>query len=125
VRVFFEISRQPLMSLNQTHLASDALALCGGSNVFAASDLIAPEVSVEAVVLQDPDAILFSDELGTVESVRDWWRERAELRAVRSGQVYSVPGDLVLRQTPRVLQGAQRVCEALDSARAALARERN
>lgn len=124
VRVFFEVSRQPLMTLNRTHLASDVLALCGGSNVFAASDLIAPEVSVEAVVLQDPDAILFSDHLGTVESVRDWWGKRAELRAVRSGQIYSVPGDLVLRQTPRVVQGAQRVCEALDTVRAAQARER-
>ena len=124
VRVFFEIAMQPLMTLNHAHLASDVLALCGGSNVFAASDLIAPEVSVEAVLLQYPDAILFSDQLGTVENMRDWWGERAQLRAVRTGQVYSVPGELVLRQTPRVLQGAQRVCETLDAARAALARER-
>jgi iron complex transport system substrate-binding protein len=124
VRVFFEIDRQPLMTLNHAHLASDVLALCGGSNVFAASDLIAPEVSVEAVVLQDPDVILFSDQLGTVESVRTWWGERTELRAVRAGQVYSVPGELVFRQTPRVLQGAQRVCESLDVARTSLERER-
>ena len=119
VRVFFEIDRQPLMTLNHSHLANDVLTLCGGSNVFAASELIAPEVSVEAVVLQDPDVILFSDQLGTVESVRHWWSERTELRAVRAGHVYSVPGELVLRQTPRVLQGARRVCEALDKARAA------
>jgi len=124
VRVFFEISMQPLMTLNQAHLASDLLALCGGHNVFAAIDLIAPEVSVEAVLLQDPDAILFSDELGTAAGVRAWWRERTGLRAVHAGRVYPVPADLVLRQTPRVLQGAQRVCETLDTARASLARER-
>jgi len=58
-----------LMTLNHAHLTSDLLALCGGHNVFAAYDLIAPEVSVEAVMLQDPDAILFSDELGTAEGV--------------------------------------------------------
>ena len=123
VRVFFQISMQPLMTLNQAHLTSDLLALCGGRNVFATYDLIAPEVSVEAVLLQDPDAILFSDELGTAEGVRDWWRERVALRAVRAGRVYSVPADLVLRQSPRVLQGVQRVCEALDAARVSLARE--
>ena len=123
VRVFFGISMQPLMTLNQAHLVSDLLALCGGRNVFAAYDLLAPEVSVEAVLLQDPDAILFSDELGTAEGVRDWWRERVSLRAVRAGRVYSVPASLVLRQTPRVLQGAQRVCDALDAARVSLARE--
>jgi iron complex transport system substrate-binding protein len=112
------------MTLSQAHLTSDLLALCGGNNVFAASDLMAPEVSVEAVMLQDPDAILFSDELGTAEGMRDWWRERVTLRAVRAGRVYAVPADLVLRQTPRALQGAQRVCTALDAARASLAHER-
>jgi iron complex transport system substrate-binding protein len=124
VRVFFEISMQPLMTLNQAHLTSDLLALCGGHNVFAAVDLIAPEVSVEAVMLQDPDAILFSDELGTAEDMRAWWRERVALRAVRARRVYVVPADLVLRQSPRVLQGAKHVCEALDAARASLASER-
>jgi len=123
VRVFFEISMQPLMTLNQAHLTSDLLALCGGHNVFAASSLIAPEVSVESVMLQDPDAILFSDELGTAEGVRDWWSERVALRAVRAGRVYVVPATLVLRQSPRVLQGAQHVCDALDAARTSLERE--
>jgi iron complex transport system substrate-binding protein len=114
---------QPLMTLNHAHLTSDLLALCGGRNVFAAYDLIAPEVSVEAVMLQDPDAILFSDELGTADGMRDWWSERVSLRAVRAKRVYVVPATLVLRQSPRVLQGAQYVCEALDAARASLASE--
>ena len=124
VRVFFQISMQPLMTLNHAHLTSDLLALCGGHNVFAAYDLIAPEVSVEAVMLQDPDAILFSDELGTADGMRDWWSQRVSLRAVRAKRVYVVPATLVLRQSPRVLQGAQHVCEALDAARASLASER-
>lgn len=124
VRVFFEISMQPLMTLSQAHLTSDVLTLCGGRNVFAASDLLAPEVSVEAVLLQDPDVILFSDELGTAESVRDWWRERVALRAVLAKRVYSIPGVLLLRQTSRVLQGVQRTCAALDAARASLDAER-
>jgi iron complex transport system substrate-binding protein len=123
VRVFFQISMQPLMTLNHAHLTSDLLALCGGRNVFAAYDLIAPEVSVEAVMLQDPDAILFSDELGTADGMRDWWSQRVSLRAVRTKRVYVVPATLVLRQSPRVLQGVQYVCEALDAARASLASE--
>ncbi len=123
VRVFFQISLQPLMTLNHAHLTSDLLALCGGRNVFATYDLIAPEVSVEAVMLQDPDAILFSDELGTADGMRDWWSQRVSLRAVRAKRVYLVPATLVLRQSPRVLHGVQHVCEALDAARASLASE--
>lgn len=124
VRVFFEIGMQPLMTLSHAHLASDVLALCGGQNVFPASDLLAPEVGMEAVMLQDPDVILFSDELGTADDVRGWWRERVALRAVRANRVYSVPAELVLRQTPRVLQGVRHTCEALDAARVSLAAER-
>jgi iron complex transport system substrate-binding protein len=123
VRVFFEISVQPLMTLNHAHLVSDVLTTCGGRNVFAESDLIAPQVSVEAVMLQDPDVILFSNELGTTDQQRDWWQERAALRAVGAGRLYAVPAQLVLRQTPRVLQGARRMCEDLDAARTSLARE--
>ncbi len=124
LRVFFEIGQQPLMTLSHAHLASDVLALCGGRNVFAASELLALEVSVEAVMLQDPDAILFSDELGMADVVRDWWRARVALRAVRANRLYSVPAELVLRQTPRVLQGVRRTCAALDAARASLAVQR-
>jgi iron complex transport system substrate-binding protein len=125
VRVFFEVGLQPLMTLSRAHLASDVLALCGGQNVFSASNLLAPEVGMEAVMLQDPDVILFSDELGTDSDVRDWWRARVAMRAVQANRVYSIPAELVLRQTPRVLQGVRRTCEALDTARTSLAAERN
>lgn len=124
VRVFIEIGTQPLTTLNHEHLVNDVLALCGGRNIFAAADLIAPDVSIESVVIEDPDAILFSDELGTVKAMRRWWSERADLTAARAGRVYSIPGTLTLRQTPRVLDGARQVCATLDGVRAALERER-
>lgn len=125
VRVFLEIAIEPLMTLNYTHLASDVLVLCGGRNIFAAAGLVAPDVSMESVLLEEPDAVLFSDSLGTVRGMRDWWNARADLRAVREGRLYSFPAELTLRQTPRVLDGARQVCESLDAARASLARERH
>jgi iron complex transport system substrate-binding protein len=124
VRVFVDIATQPLITLNYEHLVNDVLALCGGRNIFAAANLIAPDVSVESVVLEDPDAILFSDSLGTVKGMRRWWSEHADLAAVRAGRVYSFPAALTLRQTPRVLDGARQVCVTLDAVRASLGRER-
>ena len=117
VRVFVMISARPLMTLNYAHLLQDVLRLCGGRNIFAARDTLAPTVSYESVLIEDPDVILFSSSLGTASALRDWWRERVDLRAVRSGHVYSVPADTTLRQTPRVLEGTAKVCEALDAAR--------
>jgi len=123
VRVFLEIAEQPLTTLNYMHLSNDVLNLCGGRNIFAAAELIAPDISIESVVLEDPDVILFSDALGTVKDVTAWWHERTEPRAVRAQRVYSFPAELLLRQTPRVLDGARDVCAALDTARSSLQRE--
>ena len=125
IRVFLQVAVQPLMSLSHRHLAHEIVTLCGGVNIFAASELVAPDISFEVVRLEDPDVVLYSDMLGTPEDVRDWWRERVYLPAVRAGRLYAMPSDLVLRQTPRVLQGAERVCALLDEARASLAREQH
>jgi len=124
VRVFLQISTQPLMTLSYRHMAHELITLCGGRNLFAASELLAPEVSTEAVLVENPDAVLFSDSLGTRDALREWWRERGDLRAVRKGRLYAMPSDLVLRQSPRVLEGAQRLCDILDEARTSLARDR-
>lgn len=124
VWVFLQIAVQPLMTLNHAHLANDVLGLCGGRNIFAASELIAPDVGFEAVLLENPDAVLFSDNLGTLPELRKWWRSRVDLPAVRRDRLYAFPGELVLRQTPRVLLGARQLCESLDAARASLAQER-
>lgn len=123
VRVFIQVSEQPLVTLSHVHMLHDVVALCGGRNIFGASELIAPEISREAVQMEDPDVILFSDTLGSVDELRAWWRERADLRAVRRQRIYPMPSDLVLRQSPRILQGAEQVCAMLDRARESLARE--
>ena len=124
VTVFLQISTQPLMTLSYRHMAHELVSVCGGRNLFAASELLAREVSIEAVLVENPDAVLFSDSLGTREVLQDWWRERGGLRAARAGRLYPMPSDLVLRQSPRVLEGAERLCGSLDEARASLARAR-
>jgi iron complex transport system substrate-binding protein len=44
------------------------------------------------------------------------WR-RARLAALREIPVRFVPPDLIQRQTPRLAQGARRICEHIDEAR--------
>src|SRR5437762_193783 len=58
IDVFYQISPRPLMSLNGRHFVSDALALCGGRNVFASAAIIAPVVGIEAVLAADPAVIV-------------------------------------------------------------------
>lgn len=126
VTVFFQVWSQPLMTLNGTHLTSDLFALCGGRNVFADLPALAPQISMESVVQTNPEAIFSARE--DDGRVPDWqreparknfemWQSFASMTAVRHGRFFTVPGDLVTRQGPRVVQGARAICQALDTVR--------
>lgn len=117
VRVFVEIWHQPMYTVNGAHLISDVLALCGGANVFAALPVLAPVVDVEAVLGADPEVIVASE---TADRTTAWlaaWRAWPRLTAAARGNLVSVPADLLHRHSPRLLDGAQQVCEALEAAR--------
>jgi len=113
VRVFVQIEAQPVMTLNGSHLVTDVLGLCGAVNVFAGQAALAPTVSVEAVVAAAPQLVLIADRLAGADAIARRWREM--LPAARGAE--PVRADLLLRHTPRVLEGAREVCAAVESAR--------
>jgi iron complex transport system substrate-binding protein len=47
----------------------------------------------------------------------DQWKQWPKLAANQRGALYFVPPQLLQRPTPRLLLGAQRLCEALEDAR--------
>ena len=118
VRVFFEIWHSPLMTVSGRHFASDAIDVCHGVNVFADAPGLAPQVSAEAVLAADPEAIIGSASNETSRTAAENWRRFPEQRAVRSGAVFHVDPDLIQRQTPRILDGIEQICSGLDRVRA-------
>jgi iron complex transport system substrate-binding protein len=116
VSVFYQIWEQPLMTLNGEHLFSDVLRLCGGENVFKALPALAPQIDIEAVLLANPDVIVIAadDESSPLLAA---WQRWPQLSAVKQGHVYAVPRDQLVRHSPRILDGAERLCELLDGAR--------
>ncbi len=118
VSVFYEISHHPLMTLNGTHMVTAVIELCGGRNVFAAAPVLAPTVSLEQVVERDPEVIVLSSAMADIASVDAGWRSIGALTAVRHGDVFVIDASLLERQTPRLADGAQRLCELLDGVRA-------
>ena len=58
VRVFYQVWDKPLYTLSGDHIVSDAIRLCGGENIFAALQVKAPSVSIEAVLQANPEAII-------------------------------------------------------------------
>lgn len=118
VRVFYQIWHEPLMTINNRHIISRTLELCGGRNAFGHLESFTPRLGKEAVLEQDPEVIIAS---GMGEERPDWlddWRELPDLTAVKRGNLFFVPPSQLQRHAPRILQGAAQVCEHLETARA-------
>jgi iron complex transport system substrate-binding protein len=118
VRTFYQIWKQPLMTVGGAQVISDAIRLCGGENVFADLKPLAPTVLVEAVIAADPEAIVAS---GMDEARPEWlddWRQWKTMTAVQRGNLFFIPPDLIQRHTPRLVEGAARLCAHLETARA-------
>jgi iron complex transport system substrate-binding protein len=107
VRVFYQVWSRPRVKVNGDHVISKVIRLCGGENVFASLALIAPEIDAEALLRAKPEVVVTSNPAAE----RPQWLPKARF--------YVVPAELIQRHTPRLLDGAERVCRALDETRAA------
>ncbi len=117
VRVFYQVWKQPLMTVGGQQIISKAIRLCGGENVFGQLGALAPSVSVEAVLAAKPEVIVAS---GMGESRPDWvddWNQWKSMPAVTNNHLYFIPPDLIQRHTPRLLEGTERLCGFIDKAR--------
>ncbi len=120
VRTFYQVWDRPLISAGGNELINDIIQLCGGENIFADISLVAPKVSVEAVLIRDPQAIVASGMDIERPEWLDEWLNWEQLSAVASDSLFFVPPELLQRHTPRALAGARQMCEQIDSARSRL-----
>jgi len=119
VQVFQQIWGQPLITLNGDHLASDIIRLCGGHNIFADAATLVVNTSLEAVLLRDPELIIVTESDSDLTASLRAWQKRPGIRAVANGQVTAIDPDLLQRHGPRIADGAEQVCEAIERARRA------
>ncbi|HLD67296.1 MAG TPA: cobalamin-binding protein [Pseudomonas sp.] len=112
LRVFYQIWDVPLYTLGGEQIISDALAVCGGQNIFAELELPAPQVSIEAVLQRDPQVILVS-----AASLQAAWSAWPGLRAVRLGQVWRVPDTGLERPSFQMLAATAQLCRLLRRAK--------
>lgn len=117
VRTFYQIWKEPLMTIGGKQIISDVLRLCGGENVFAALDTMAPTVTVEAVIAANPEAIVASGMNAARPEWLDDWKRWTAITAVSRDNLFFVAPELIQRHTPRLLDGAERLCQHLETAR--------
>ena len=115
--VLYQIWNDPLQTVNGEHLISEIISLCGGYNIFGDARSLAPRVSLESVLLRDPDAIVAS---GMGEARPEWldqWRAYPSLTAVADEALFFVNPDHLQRPSARIVLGARSLCQQLDQTR--------
>ena len=117
VRTFYQIWKQPLTTIGGKQIISSVIRLCGGKNIFDSLEPLAANVTVESVVAANPEVIIAS---GMDQSRPEWlddWRRWTSILAVERNNLFFIDPDLIQRHTPRLLDGAERLCEHLETAR--------
>ena len=117
VRMFYQVWDKPLYTLNGGHIVSDAVRLCGGVNIFAPMKVTAPVVGIEAVLLEDPEAIFSTGERSKEDGGVNIWKAFPNMTAVRRANLFRLDGNLLNRAGPRMVAGTAALCEKLELAR--------
>lgn len=114
-RTFIQIWNNPVMTVNQHHLISKVVTMCGGQNIFAQTKGLSNSPTIEAILQQDPEIIIAT---GMAESASKWlqrWQQWPFLKAVKNNRLYAANPNHLVRHTPRILLGIKEVCEQIKS----------
>ena len=115
--VLYQIWSDPIYTLNGEHLISRLIEHCGGTNIFFELETLAPVVSTESVIERNPDVIIAGGYGGATPEWLSAWNQWSSMQAVKSKSLYTVDADQISRMGPRILQGMQELCQAIDHAR--------
>jgi iron complex transport system substrate-binding protein len=108
-RVLVVVGRSPsLVAAGRGTFLDELISLAAGANIVADSELPYPSVSLETVLLRQPEVIVeCSGSMAgkdLTEEARRAWSRWPTLPAVRSGRVFVSTSDALLRPGPRVAE---------------------
>ena len=116
LRVFYQVWHQPLLTVNDQHLISDMIRLCGGINVFGRQAALVPTVTQEAVLSAQVQVLATSTPDGLADDSLGLWRGFRSMAPLLR-QAVVLPADHVSRPTPRALMGTRQLCEGMERVR--------
>ncbi len=107
-RVFYQVSARPLYTLGGRHVINEVFSRCNMTNVFDSLDIEAAVVDREAVLAAAPDLIIAGAAPGEDDPLEDW--RNSTLVQKSQTALHTVDPDLLIRPTPRIIQGINHLC---------------
>jgi iron complex transport system substrate-binding protein len=117
VKVFYQVWAQPLMTLNQDHIIGDIIQRCGGEQLFANEKVLVPTVSREAVIKANPEIIFTAVDSTKINTDWSMWSSFPQLAAAKNKAFIDLDGDIISRPSPRIMQGAEKICAEINKVR--------
>jgi len=112
-RFIIEISSQPLMVLSNRHSFGAGLGLCNLKNIFADENQAAIVVDMESILSRDVELILLrntvTDDAQELAVRKSFYRISNDSKTA----FISFNEDAAFRQTPRLLDAVEEVCESV------------
>jgi iron complex transport system substrate-binding protein len=115
VRVLYVLNSQPLITVGPGSFIDQLITLAGGINVAAKSATPYPRLSMETVLLEDPEALVFpvGQAEGISESEQRTWRQWTGMTAVKRGRLHRIPASLLNRPGPRIIQALRMLADII------------
>ncbi len=114
-RVLYVLNSQPLISVGPGSFIHQMIGLAGGVNIAAQAGVAYPRLSMEAVLKDDPEVLIFPS--GEVETVprneQQQWRRWDSLSAVKQQRFHEVSSNLMNRPGPRVIDALEQLAHAI------------
>lgn len=108
LRTLLFVSLQPLIAAGGKTFLHELLEASGAHNIAADAPGTYPAYSREAVLAENPDAIILTADLtANVGGLTALFPEWADLAAVRNGRVYPINPDIVSRPGPRAVDALE------------------
>ncbi|EWH11332.1 periplasmic binding protein [Catenovulum agarivorans DS-2] len=117
IKVFYQLWSAPLTTIANHAWPQKILEVCNAQNPFV--DLVGdyPHVSVENVLVANPDVIVIPTSSTEPNGQIDYWQKFTSISAVKNNQIYLVNSDKLHRMTPRVVEEMKVLCDKIDLAR--------
>lgn len=109
VRVFVQISKEPLFTVGKDSVLDEVIQNAGGLLITSNIETAFPKLSKETASALQPDAIILS----ASEDNKEPNEVFKNSPAVRNGRVYSVDADLLSRPGPRVFDAMEQIARDL------------
>jgi iron complex transport system substrate-binding protein len=108
-RVLYVLNTEPFITVGPGSFIHQMIHLAGGANVAAQARTDYPRLSMEEVLKQDPEILIFpvGKAEGIPESEQQLWRRWTTLSAVKAGRFHQIPADLLNRPGPRITGGLE------------------